>query len=97
MNQLYPDNFDYEEHYPVVSRIITETAMLEKFEEEMQDESVTRIDHIDNPDVEFDYEDTEILKQTSSDITTRHRLKSHIENIIPDSLLTLSATKISTI
>jgi hypothetical protein len=56
MDQLYPDNFDYEEHYPVVSRIIEGPAMLEKFEEEMQGQLVTRIDHIDNPDVEFDYE-----------------------------------------
>jgi hypothetical protein len=84
MNQVYPDNFDYEEHHSVVSRIIKEPAMLSKFEEEMQDEAITRIDHIDNRDVEFDYEDTEILRQTSSDITTRHQLKSYIENIIPD-------------
>jgi hypothetical protein len=38
----------------MLSRIIEEPAMLSKFEEEMQDGLVTRIDHIDNPDVEFD-------------------------------------------
>jgi hypothetical protein len=84
MNQFYPGNFEYEEHYPVISRIIEEPAMLEKFEEEMQDELVTRIDHIDNPDVEFDYEDANILKQLSSDIKTRSQLKSYIEDNIPD-------------
>jgi hypothetical protein len=78
----------------VLSRIITEPAMFEKFEEEMQDELVTRIDHIDNPDVEFDYEDIEKLRQSSSDITTRFQLKSYIEIIFPISHLTLSATTI---
>jgi hypothetical protein len=84
MNQLYPDNYEYEEHYPVVSRIITEPAMLDKFEEELQDELVTRINQIDNPYVEFDYEDTNILRQLSSDIKTRSQLKSFIEDNIPD-------------
>jgi hypothetical protein len=36
--------------------------MLDKFEEGMQDELITRIDLIENPDVEYDYEDTNILR-----------------------------------
>jgi hypothetical protein len=84
MNQLYPDEYDYEEHCPVISRIIQEPEMLGKFGEEMQGEFVTRIDHIDNPDVEYDYEDTNILRRLSTDITTRSQLKYYIEDNIPN-------------
>jgi hypothetical protein len=46
---LEPENCLYKEYYPVLSRLIEDRDFLEKFEQSMEGEQVTKIDNIEIP------------------------------------------------
>jgi hypothetical protein len=64
-----PDNYDFEEHTPVISKVIEDQDYLPQFQAVMEEE-VTILYNIDHPDYEQDYEDIGILKLCRNYIIT---------------------------